>query len=359
MTSSRTPSVNDTCFQHKVLAKIHGCPTYESLQNLSTELKANASSVPSTMGGGQHGHLGLLLSNVRCNALANTVHGVTPGNPCPFVPPLAGTGPQIEAAHEVWRELKETFLICQAADKALISQLVEAIDPIYLRAMLNRATGQHAGDIRAMLVHLFSTHGKVAPQQVKAKEMEICNMHCDVSQPADTVFNSIDDLSDLADHATTPAPMTEQQMIDLACVIFAKQPILQADVRLWNRRPAAERTYVNFTQHLRDAQTDLSSLPTAGDFCHQQPPHQANIANIADLVVQRLLDDQGAELPPPVEQPPPLDAEVANSLQRRETDLQSREAAMLTQMQDGMASMMRNNGNNNGEGLSKISSSCS
>ncbi len=123
--------------------------------------------------------------------------------------------------------------------------------------MLNRATGQHAGDIRAMLVHLFSTHGKVTPQQVKAKEMEIYNMHHDISQPVDTVFNSIDDLSDLADHATAPAPMTEQQMIDLACVIFAKQPILQADIRLWNRRPAAERTYVNFTQHLRDAQTDL------------------------------------------------------------------------------------------------------
>ena len=209
MASSRIPSVTDTCFQHKVLAKIHGCPTHESLQNLSTELKANASSVPSTLGGGQHGHLGLLLSNVRCNALANTVPWVTPGDPGPFAPPLAGTGPQIEAAHEIWRELKETFLMCQAADKALISQLVEAIDPICLRAMLNRATGQHACDIRAMLIHLFNTHGKVTPQQVKAKEMEIYDMCCDISQPADTVFNSIDDLSDLADHATTPAPMTE------------------------------------------------------------------------------------------------------------------------------------------------------
>jgi hypothetical protein len=52
MMLSRIPSVKDTYFQHKVLTKVHGKPTYETLQNLSTELKAsNAGSVPSTLGG--------------------------------------------------------------------------------------------------------------------------------------------------------------------------------------------------------------------------------------------------------------------------------------------------------------------
>jgi hypothetical protein len=179
-------------------------------------------------------------------------------------------------------------------------------------------------------------------------------MHYDISQPVDTIFNCIDDLSDLADHAMSPSPMTDQQMVDLAYVIFAKQPLLQPDLRLWNKRPAVERTYANFVQHLRDAHSDLSALPTAGDVCHQQPPHHANLATIADLVLQRILEEQG---PPPVEQPPhieppPVDSynEVANSLQRREIDLQSREAAMRTQMQDMMSSMMNNNNNNNNNG---------
>jgi hypothetical protein len=151
-------------------------------------------------------------------------------------------------------------------------------------------------------------------------------------------------------------------MVDLACVIFAKQSILQPDLSLWNRRPVAERTYANLTQHLRDAQTYLSSLPTAGDVCHQQPAHQANMATIADLALQRLLDEQGAKLPPRAEPPSPSEPpsaapvnEVANSLQRRETDLQSREAVMRTQMQDMMPSMLRtnngcsNNNNNNND----------
>ncbi len=155
---SRIPSVKDTYFQHKVLTRIHGKPVYESLQTLTTELKANAGSVPSTLGGGQHGHLGLLLSAVRYAALLHTAPWVSPVNPGPFVPPDAGTGPQIEAGKDVWHELMQTFELCQATEKALIAQIVESIDPIYIRALLNRATGQYSTSIRAMILHLLTTY---------------------------------------------------------------------------------------------------------------------------------------------------------------------------------------------------------
>jgi hypothetical protein len=210
--TTNIPSVKDTWFQHKVLTKIHGKPVYESLQNVLIELKANASSVPSTLGGGQHGHLGLLLSTARYLTVPLAFPWITPGNPGPFAPPDAGTGPQIEAARDVWRGLKQAFDICQATDKALVAQLVDAIDPIYLRAMLNRATGQYSGSIRAIVQQLFQTYGKVTPQQVKSKEMELYAMHFDISEPVDTVFNCIDDLADLAGHAMTPSPLSEQQI---------------------------------------------------------------------------------------------------------------------------------------------------
>ena len=107
------PSVNDTYFQHKVLTRVHGQPTYKTLQTLlTTKIKANASSVPSTLGGGQYGHLRLILSAARYATLANTVPWVSPPNPGPFAPPAGGTGPQIEAAKDVWRELKLSFELC-------------------------------------------------------------------------------------------------------------------------------------------------------------------------------------------------------------------------------------------------------
>jgi hypothetical protein len=202
--------------------------------------------------------------------------------------------------------------------------------------LLNRTTGQYSSDLRAVLLHLFTTHGKITPQQVKAKELSTYNMHYDISQPVDTVFNTIDDLADLAEHARSP--MTPQQMMDMAYVIFARQPILQQDLRLWNRRPVVERTWSNMLEHFRDAQSDLSSLPSAGDIFHQQPPHQANaVATMADLVAQRLLDAMPTDDPPSIV-PPPDTANAA--FQQRDSSLAARKAALLTQMTE-MMSLMR------------------
>jgi hypothetical protein len=223
MSSTRIPSVNDTYFQHKVLTRIHGIPVYETLQLLTTELKANAASVPTTLGGGLYGHLGLVVSDQKYATLANTIPWITPVNPGPFVPLAGATRPQLEAAQEVWREEKLAFEICQATEKALIAQVVESIDSIYLRALLNRTTGQYAANLRDVITHLFTTHGKITPQQIRTKENAIYNMAFDISQPVDTVFNAIDDLADLAEHANSA--LSPQQMMDLTLLMLSLQNI--------------------------------------------------------------------------------------------------------------------------------------
>jgi hypothetical protein len=78
-----------------------------------------------------------------------------------------------DAARDVWRESKQAFELCQATEKALVVQIVESIDPIYIRALLNRATGQYSTNIRAVVTHLFTTYGKITPQQVTAKQQAV------------------------------------------------------------------------------------------------------------------------------------------------------------------------------------------
>jgi hypothetical protein len=238
MLSTRIPSVKDTYFQHKVLTKVHGQPTYESLQTLTTEIKANASSVPSTSGDGTNGHLGM------------------------------------------------------------------------------------------------------------AKEQAVYGMHYDITQPLDTVFNTIEDLADLAEHANST--MSPQQQIDLAYVIFAREPILQQDIRLWNRQPVVDHTWARMIAHFCEAQDDLSSLPVASGIYHQQPSHQANsVSNIDDLVAQRLLDAMPEESPPAPHMVPTAPPEQANALSQRESDLQARESALYTQMQEMLTLMRTTSSTNN------------
>jgi hypothetical protein len=134
------------------------------------------------------------------------------------------------------------------------------------------------------LTVLLATHGKITPQQVKAKEIGICNMVYSIALPVDTVFNAVDDLMDLAEHAG-PA-LTNQQMIDLAYVVLSKEPIFQQDIRLWNRKPPTDKTWDNMLEHFRTAQTDLSALPTAGDLYHHGPHHANTVLNMVDMVTQ-------------------------------------------------------------------------
>ena len=62
MTSS-VPSVEDftNAFPTQVTPLV-GEPTYATLKTLKDQLKANAASIPTTLGGGNHGYLGLILS---------------------------------------------------------------------------------------------------------------------------------------------------------------------------------------------------------------------------------------------------------------------------------------------------------
>ena len=52
-------------FKYKTPTPIQGTPTNKTLKRLKTELRANASSVESDLGGGDHGYLGLVLTDVK------------------------------------------------------------------------------------------------------------------------------------------------------------------------------------------------------------------------------------------------------------------------------------------------------
>ena len=70
MTSS-VPSVEDITNAFPTpITKITGEPNYESLKNLKDQLKANAASIPTTLGGGNHGYLSLILSSAAYTTIA-------------------------------------------------------------------------------------------------------------------------------------------------------------------------------------------------------------------------------------------------------------------------------------------------
>ena len=71
---SGIPDVNYTKkFEVDMLPRIHGKPDYSKLKVLKDLLKTNASRVSSDLGGGAHGHLGLILTPLEYATVENNI----------------------------------------------------------------------------------------------------------------------------------------------------------------------------------------------------------------------------------------------------------------------------------------------
>ena len=163
MTSS-VPSVEDSTNTFPTpITKITGEPNYESLKYLKDQLKANTASIPTTLGGGNHGYLGLILSPAAYTTIAATqfVEPIYPGQH-PNVPAgtsTANTSTIVRHHTEDLRQWQEFKNI----NTALKNQLLSALDDIYICALKDRHVRYMNQSIRAILQHLFDNYGSITP----------------------------------------------------------------------------------------------------------------------------------------------------------------------------------------------------
>ena len=77
----------NTYFEFPELSKIHGAPTYPTIRIIKDEVKANASSVASDLGGGANGHYGIVVDPTEYAMVPGTIPYVRPMYPGALVIP--------------------------------------------------------------------------------------------------------------------------------------------------------------------------------------------------------------------------------------------------------------------------------
>ena len=148
MSDSTPTNYRETYFQHATLTKINGDPTYTDLAKLEREIKANGKSVPSILGGGSQGHLGLVSS-------PESYARVSPGVPftrpvLPVLPDLSNsTGEQIRVAQEAHAANLASFKTCNILERTIIKQINTAVDPDCLADLIDDETGLLEGRPRS------------------------------------------------------------------------------------------------------------------------------------------------------------------------------------------------------------------
>jgi hypothetical protein len=117
----------------ELVTKIHGQPTDQDITTLEKELISVAASIPSRLGGGNHGHAGIIPKMAKYLTMA----GVAFTNPIhPGIYPTglaanaaAGTQAREEAKH---KELLAQYKIFKGVEQALKDIILEAVEHDYL-----------------------------------------------------------------------------------------------------------------------------------------------------------------------------------------------------------------------------------
>eukprot|EP00554_Chaetoceros_debilis_P003530 CAMPEP_0194094552 /NCGR_PEP_ID=MMETSP0149-20130528/54548_1 /TAXON_ID=122233 /ORGANISM="Chaetoceros debilis, Strain MM31A-1" /LENGTH=153 /DNA_ID=CAMNT_0038780251 /DNA_START=58 /DNA_END=516 /DNA_ORIENTATION=- len=132
------------------LDPINGEPDADILIKLKNQLKANASSVPSNLGGGNHGHLGLVMSP-QTYAMVSNFPFVQPVHPGALVIPAGTTGPMATVLREQHVENVRLFREVVGVEKALKQQILKAIEQDWLLAITDRNSQSLTGTVAQIL----------------------------------------------------------------------------------------------------------------------------------------------------------------------------------------------------------------
>lgn len=298
MSSSNAKTVNYIeLFTFKELTKCHGEPTYEKIKRIENQCKANAQRFNTTLGGGQHKYLGLVLSPARY-ALLSGVPFERPLYPPPLEIPAGTTAAIATALKEQHTEQKRLYDECDGIENALKQQILNAFDHDYLADLIDRDTQSITSNISEIFTHLYTAYGRISLAEFHERQKAIEDEALDLQVPLTVLWNKIDDLKDLAEHIH--APISEQQCINIALRKLINTQTFTEEIKKWK---TLNQTWAIFKQHFRQAQQDLRDL--GGLQMQQTQIFQANLVNEVIEGVQALLDSHHVPPAEHQEQAPP------------------------------------------------------
>ena len=205
-------------FAHRTLTRIQGEPSFSTLSLLAREIRANAMAVHSTLGGGAHGHLGLVLSPVQYANISTTPF-VRPVFPAALIVPVGTTAVASANLEREYKEQLRLFREVTGVESALKQQLINAIDSAFLDSIRDPVTYMLQGTIAENIAFLILTYGTVTPETLADEFEKINSTIYDSAKPIDVIFNSIVELSELATAAGVP--YSNQQQITIAYNILS------------------------------------------------------------------------------------------------------------------------------------------
>lgn len=224
--------------------KIHGQPTDHDVTLLEKELIAIAATIPSTLGGGNHGHAGLIVEPAKYLTMTGGTAFIQPGNPGIYPAGLApnaaaGTRAREEAEH---KELIAQYEIHKGVEQALKDIIIQAVDEDYLLEIEDETLGFLNETPRSMIIHLRNRGGALDFADTKTLLTER-DQEWDASEIPTMYFNRVEKAMQQLTRAGITSDLKERT--DMALYYLKSTGEYDAAVREWETKPVATRTWAN------------------------------------------------------------------------------------------------------------------
>ena len=245
-----------------MLTPIIGKPTNTTLQILQRQLFPNARSVPSTSGGGTHGHLAVLLSPADYLLRAG-VPFVVPVHPGPPSEPV-GTAAVIGVALRNHAEALADLALYNNLNASLTAQILSAVNASFLSALEDPDFGFRDVSPRTMLEHLRTEYGTLTPEELEKN-------HAALSEPWKFDDPAIEDLWAKIVNIQRVAAFGAVPIADITIItlilatMIEKTGLLATTTENFRLRPITEWTVATFKTDFILGNKERIRRLTAGD----------------------------------------------------------------------------------------------
>lgn len=247
-------------FTHSALTPVIGEPTNSSVKLLKKEIYTNAREIPSTRGGGAHGHLGLVMPAAEYLVLAAEAFTL-PAHPGATPVHAAGaTGSQITEGNRAYTALISELAVATTVATCLKNQLLQAVEHRYLAALEHDEFGFAEVNVAALLAHLQTTYGRITREDLEKNRASIQTIwHPD--QDIENLWISLREIKRLSIAGNDE--LSDEAIMGLTFLMFEATGVFTVACDLWTRKAEADKTWDNFKTHFNTENIERKRKLTA------------------------------------------------------------------------------------------------
>ena len=228
----------------ETVTKIYGQPTSHDLTILEKELIAILASIPTALGGGNFGHVGVIMESTAYSTMTTGIAFANPTNPGVYPAGLAANAAatiraRAEAEH---KELINQFETFEGVRQGVKDLILEAVDNEYLIEIEHETLGYLNQTPKQMLDHLLARGGALDFADTK-ELLTKRDGEWNISENPQLYFNRVEKaMKGLLRNGITSDPNERR---DITLFYLKATGEFDTAVREWEAKPAADKTWAN------------------------------------------------------------------------------------------------------------------